>query len=111
LAGARARSPGDHLAEVAGVGAGPGGSVKAFGVTHSEELRQRLRGATPLGHAQTLKDLYGPILFLASKASDYITGQDIVVDGGYALGEAMKGPFERALPPRISPAQEIADED
>ena len=29
------------------------------------------------------KDLVGTIIFLLSSASDYITGQDIYVDGGY----------------------------
>lgn len=90
----------------------PGYVVEVFGVTRSEEERQWLRGATPLGYNQRLKDLYGPVLFLASKASDYITGQDILVDGGYTLSkQAMLRPLERAAPPRISPAQEIADED
>jgi len=30
----------------------------------------------------------GVALFLASRASDYITGQEIIVDGGQSLGEA-----------------------
>lgn len=90
----------------------PGYVIKGFGTTRPEEERQWLRGATPLGHVQTLRDLYGPVLFLASKASDYVTGQDILVDGGYTLSkQAMLRPFERAVPPRISPAQEIEDNE
>jgi NAD(P)-dependent dehydrogenase (short-subunit alcohol dehydrogenase family) len=32
--------------------------------------------------------MYGLALFLASPASDYITGQEIIVDGGQSLGVA-----------------------
>jgi len=90
----------------------PGYVSEVFGAARSEEERQWLRGATPLGYAQRLADLHGPVVFLASKASDYITGQDIVVDGGYCLSKpTMMRPFERAVPPRVSPAQELADEE
>lgn len=34
------------------------------------------------------EDLHGLALFLASRASDYITGQEIIIDGGYGLGVA-----------------------
>lgn len=34
------------------------------------------------------EDLQGLALFLASRASDYITGQEIIIDGGYGLGVA-----------------------
>ena len=37
----------------------------------------------PLGRAGTVKDLSGAMLFLASEASDYMTGIDIIVDGGW----------------------------
>jgi gluconate 5-dehydrogenase len=30
-----------------------------------------------------MKDIDGPILFLCSKASDYVTGQVLMVDGGF----------------------------
>ena len=32
------------------------------------------------------RDLWGTLLFLASRASDYVTGQTIFVDGGYTAG-------------------------
>lgn len=37
----------------------------------------------PLGRAGTVKDLSGAMIFLASEASDYLTGIDIIVDGGW----------------------------
>lgn len=38
--------------------------------------------STPLGRIGTNEDLKGAALFLASKASDYITGDILTVDGG-----------------------------
>ncbi len=31
------------------------------------------------------KDLVGAVIFLSSKASDYVTGSDIIVDGGWSI--------------------------
>lgn len=41
--------------------------------------------AVPLGRAQTPEDVAGLALYLASPASDYITGQSINIDGGLVL--------------------------
>lgn len=40
----------------------------------------------PMGRIGTVRDLAGAILFLASSASDYVTGIDIIVDGGWLAG-------------------------
>ena len=40
---------------------------------------------TPMGRLAELEDLQGAVLYLASELSDYMTGQDLIIDGGYAL--------------------------
>jgi NAD(P)-dependent dehydrogenase (short-subunit alcohol dehydrogenase family) len=40
---------------------------------------------TPMGRMAEVSDLQGAVVYLASAASDYVTGHDLVVDGGYAL--------------------------
>lgn len=49
---------------------------------HLEELAPKLLPRIPLGRFGGKEDLKGLIVFLASAASDYITGQYVVVDGG-----------------------------
>jgi NAD(P)-dependent dehydrogenase (short-subunit alcohol dehydrogenase family) len=68
-------------------------------------VRQRIRELTPLGHVERPEDLYGAVVFLASAASNYVTGHDLVVDGGHTLN-AWLTPLSRAVPPRVSPAEE-----
>lgn len=42
-----------------------------------------ISGRIPLGRWATPEDFRGPTLFLASSASDYITGETLAVDGGW----------------------------
>jgi NAD(P)-dependent dehydrogenase (short-subunit alcohol dehydrogenase family) len=44
---------------------------------------ERLAAQTAIGRNGELADLAGPALFLASPASDYVTGQVLYVDGGF----------------------------
>ena len=43
------------------------------------------KARTPMGRLATPSDIVGPVVFLASEASGYVTGHDLVVDGGYTV--------------------------
>ena len=51
--------------------------------THPEAVRSRITGTTPLGRFGEAHELIGPALFLASRASSFVTGSVLVVDGGW----------------------------
>lgn len=46
------------------------------------EVLKQIESEIPLGRLAEPGDITGPVLFLASEASAYITGHTIVVDGG-----------------------------
>ncbi|GAA4707967.1 SDR family oxidoreductase [Pseudonocardia yuanmonensis] len=52
------------------------------------EHEDRLRGALPLGRIGEPADVAEAIVFLASDAASWITGQTLVIDGGAQLGDA-----------------------
>jgi NAD(P)-dependent dehydrogenase (short-subunit alcohol dehydrogenase family) len=56
------------------------------GHAHNPELQKMVAGRVPLKRVGWPNDMAGLALFLASPASDYVTGQQIVIDGGWGLG-------------------------
>ncbi|MEM1046987.1 MAG: SDR family oxidoreductase [Pseudomonadota bacterium] len=48
-----------------------------------KERAEKLANQTAIGRNGELDDLVGPAVFLASPASDYVTGQVLYVDGGF----------------------------
>ncbi len=50
-----------------------------------EEFRRKFCDRVPLRRMAEAEDLRGPLLFLASRASAYVTGINLQVDGGFTL--------------------------
>lgn len=53
------------------------------------EWGERIRRKTPAGRWGEPKDLVGAALFLSSKASDFVTGVALPVDGGYSVADRL----------------------
>jgi 3-oxoacyl-[acyl-carrier protein] reductase len=47
---------------------------------------ERAAGNIPLGRVGDPEDIADVVLFLASDAARYVTGQTIIVDGGLSVG-------------------------
>lgn len=68
----------------------PGFIITNIGDGHSLDPNKQkaVSKMVPMHRVGWPRDFYGIALFLASHASDYITGQEIIVDGGWGLGFA-----------------------
>jgi NAD(P)-dependent dehydrogenase (short-subunit alcohol dehydrogenase family) len=58
------------------------------GHAHNPDLQAALAKDIPMHRVAQPDDIKGLALFLASPASAYITGQEIIIDGGWGLGVA-----------------------
>ena len=57
----------------------PGGVL----ASQDDQFRTKYAARVPLGRMAQVDDLTGPLLFLASRASSYVTGHELRVDGGF----------------------------
>ena len=58
------------------------------GHAHNPEVQAAIARDIPMHRVGQPEDIKGLALFLAAPASEYITGQEIVIDGGWGLGVA-----------------------
>ena len=63
----------------------PGFTETAAALEHGQEAAERSVRGRSLKRAQTPEDVAGTVAFLLSGDSDFVTGQLIVVNGGYVL--------------------------
>ena len=47
------------------------------------EQRRIFEGETPMGRMASVDEMAGPAIFLASRAASFVTGLDLLVDGGF----------------------------
>ena len=55
------------------------------GRQHYPDLNDKVLSRTPAGRWGEIDDMRGVAVFLASRASDFVTGAVITVDGGYSI--------------------------
>lgn len=61
----------------------PGGVEDASNANPT--FRQNYQGRTPMQRLMRREEIRGPVVFLASDASSYVTGHNLVVDGGFTI--------------------------
>ena len=50
-----------------------------------QEMAPQWLALTPMGRMAEVTDLQGAVVYLASEASDFMTGNDMIIDGGYCV--------------------------
>ena len=68
-----------------------------------EEFVRKLPARVPLGRMAEPHDLRGPLLFLSSDASRYVTGVELRVDGGFTPGSRATAEARTELRPPADP--------
>jgi NAD(P)-dependent dehydrogenase (short-subunit alcohol dehydrogenase family) len=58
------------------------------GHAHHPDVQAAIAKDIPMHRVGQPEDIKGLALFLASPASQYVTGQEIIIDGGWGLGVA-----------------------
>ncbi len=48
-----------------------------------QQVMPRWMSLTPMGHMGEVTDLQGAVVYLAAEVSDFMTGADLIIDGGY----------------------------
>jgi len=66
-------------------------------VVDDERLRARVEGRIPMGRIGTVEDVAGVVAFLCGPDAAYVTGQDILVDGGSVLPSHQSDDLLKAL--------------
>ena len=59
----------------------PGGVYRK----QSEKFVKKYESRTLLKRMATEKDIVGPVVFLSSSSASYITGENLIVDGGWTI--------------------------
>ena len=78
----RDRDANGAAAEVARRGAVTVGHLVELGVLDTPENRDRFIATIPLGRLSQASDIAAAALFLASDEARFVTGTEIIVDGG-----------------------------